>query len=125
MSTREIDLAIEAAQKAVPGWKALPPAERAAYLIRAAEIARKDIYILSAWQTLEVGKQFDQAQADVAEAIDFLEYYAREMIRLGAPARMGRAPGEMSRLVYQPKGIAAVIAPWNFPLAISCGMSSA
>ena len=72
-----------------------------------------------------MGKQFDQAQADVAEAIDFLEYYAREMIRLGAPARMGRAPGEMSRLVYQPKGIAAVIAPWNFPLAISCGMSSA
>lgn len=124
-STREIDLAIEAAQKAAPGWRALPPAERAAYLIRAAEIARKDIYALSAWQTLEVGKQFDQAQADVAEAIDFLEYYAREMIRLGAPARMGRAPGEMSRLVYQPKGIAAVIAPWNFPLAISCGMSSA
>jgi RHH-type transcriptional regulator, proline utilization regulon repressor / proline dehydrogenase / delta 1-pyrroline-5-carboxylate dehydrogenase len=72
-----------------------------------------------------VGKQFDQAQADVAEAIDFLEYYAREMIRYGKPQRMGRAPGEMSQLIYQPKGIAAVIAPWNFPLAISCGMSAA
>jgi RHH-type proline utilization regulon transcriptional repressor/proline dehydrogenase/delta 1-pyrroline-5-carboxylate dehydrogenase len=124
-STKEIDLAIEAAKKAAPAWKALSPEERAGYLLKAADIARKDIYNLSAWQTLEVGKQFDQAQADVAEAIDFLEYYAREMIRLGKPQRMGRAPGEMSQLMYQPKGIAAVIAPWNFPLAISCGMSAA
>ncbi len=124
-STKEIDLAIEAAKKAAPAWKALSPEERAGYLLKAADIARKDTFILSAWQTLEVGKQFDQAQADVAEAIDFLEYYAREMIRLAKPQRMGRAPGEMSQLIYQPKGIAAVIAPWNFPLAISCGMSAA
>lgn len=124
-STREIDLAIEAAKKAAPAWKALTPEERAGYLIKAADIARKEIFTLSAWQTLEVGKQYDQAQADVAEAIDFLEYYAREMVRYGKPQRMGRAPGEMSQLLYQPKGIAAVIAPWNFPLAISCGMSAA
>ncbi|KAF5064647.1 1-pyrroline-5-carboxylate dehydrogenase [anaerobic digester metagenome] len=124
-STKEIDLAIEAAKKAAPAWKALSPDERAGYLVKAAEVARKEIFTLSAWQTLEVGKQYDQAQADVAEAIDFLEYYAREMIRLGKPQRMGRAPGEMSQLIYQPKGIAAVIAPWNFPLAISCGMSAA
>lgn len=124
-STKEIDLAIEAAKKAAPAWKALSPEERASFLLKAADVARKDIFTLSAWQTLEVGKQYDQAQADVAEAIDFLEYYAREMIRLGKPQRMGRAPGEMSQLIYQPKGIAAVIAPWNFPLAISCGMSAA
>lgn len=124
-STKEIDLAIEAAKKAAPAWKALSPEERAGYLLKAADIARKDTFALSAWQVLEVGKQYDQAQADVAEAIDFLEYYAREMIRLGKPQRMGRAPGEMSQLMYQPKGIAAVIAPWNFPLAISCGMSAA
>ena len=124
-STKEIDLAIEAAKKAAPAWKALSPEERAGFLVKAADIARKEIFTLSAWQTLEVGKQYDQAQADVAEAIDFLEYYAREMIRLGKPQRMGRAPGEMSQLIYQPKGIAAVIAPWNFPLAISCGMSAA
>ncbi|GAB6111271.1 L-glutamate gamma-semialdehyde dehydrogenase [Desulfomicrobium salsuginis] len=124
-STKEIDLAIEAAKKAAPAWKALSPEERAGFLLKAADVARKDIFTLSAWQTLEVGKQYDQAQADVAEAIDFLEYYAREMIRLGKPQRMGRAPGEMSQLIYQPKGIAAVIAPWNFPLAISCGMSAA
>lgn len=124
-STKEIDLAIEAAKLAAPAWKALSAEDRAGYLLKAAEIARQDSYNLSAWQVLEVGKQFDQAQADVAEAIDFLEYYAREMIRLGKPQRMGRAPGEMSLLMYQPKGIAAVIAPWNFPLAISCGMSAA
>lgn len=124
-STKEIDLAIDAAKNAAPAWKALKPEERAEYLLKAAAIARKEIFTLSAWQTLEVGKQYDQAQADVAEAIDFLEYYAREMIRLGKPQRMGRAPGEMSQLMYQPKGIAAVIAPWNFPLAISCGMSAA
>lgn len=124
-STQEIDLAIEAAKNAAPAWKDLGPEDRANYLFKAAEIARKEIYTLSAWQVLEVGKQFDQAQGDIAEGIDFMEYYAREMIRLGKPQRMGRAPGEMSLLSYQPKGIAAVIAPWNFPLAISCGMSAA
>jgi RHH-type proline utilization regulon transcriptional repressor/proline dehydrogenase/delta 1-pyrroline-5-carboxylate dehydrogenase len=124
-STREVDLAIEAAKKIAPEWKALSPEDRAGYLVKAAAVAREEIYTLSAWQTLEVGKQYDQAQADVAEAIDFIEYYAREMIRLGKPRRMGRAPGELNHLMYQPKGIAAVIAPWNFPLAISAGMTSA
>ncbi|KAB2891814.1 MAG: L-glutamate gamma-semialdehyde dehydrogenase [Desulfobulbaceae bacterium] len=122
---REIDEAIAAAKKAAPAWKALSFADRAQYLIKAAAIARKKIYELSAWQTLEVGKQWNQAQADVAEAIDFLEYYAREAIRIGRPRRMGNSPGEVNLLSYQGKGIAAVIAPWNFPLAISCGMSAA
>jgi RHH-type transcriptional regulator, proline utilization regulon repressor / proline dehydrogenase / delta 1-pyrroline-5-carboxylate dehydrogenase len=124
-STKEIDLAIAAARAALPAWKTLSAQERAQYLFRAADIARKKIYELSAWQVLEIGKQWGQAQADVAEAIDFLEYYGREMIRLGSPRRMGRASGEMNHLVYQPRGIAAIIAPWNFPLAISCGMSAA
>ena len=124
-SATEVDLAITAAREALPAWKALSAQERAQYLFKAADIARKRLYELSAWQVLEVGKQWGQAQADVAEAIDFLEYYGREMIRLGSPRRMGRVPGEMNHLFYQPKGIAAVIAPWNFPLAISCGMSAA
>ena len=124
-STKEVDLAIAEARAALPAWKALSAQERAQYLFKAADIARKKIYELSAWQVLEVGKQWGQAQADVTEAIDFLEYYGREMIRLGSPHRMGRAAGEMNHLVYQPKGIAAIIAPWNFPLAISCGMSAA
>ena len=124
-STGEIDVAIAAAKNAAPAWKTLSFAERARYLVKAAAIARRKSYELSAWQILEVGKQWHQAQADVAEAIDFLEYYAREAIRIGTPRRMGHSPGEVNLLSYQAKGIAAVIAPWNFPLAISCGMSAA
>ncbi len=122
---KEIDSAITAAKEAFPSWRDTPPRDRAQYLFRAADIARKQIYNLAAWQVLEVGKQWDQAYADVGEAVDFLEYYGREMIRLGKERRMGRAPGELNHYFYQPKGLAAVIAPWNFPLAISCGMSSA
>jgi RHH-type proline utilization regulon transcriptional repressor/proline dehydrogenase/delta 1-pyrroline-5-carboxylate dehydrogenase len=121
----EAALAINAAKKAFPAWRDTPPRERADYLLKAAEIARKRIFELSAWQVLEIGKQWDQAYADVAEAIDFLEYYAREMIRLGEPQRVGTAPGEINHYFYEPKGIAAIIAPWNFPLAISLGMASA
>jgi RHH-type proline utilization regulon transcriptional repressor/proline dehydrogenase/delta 1-pyrroline-5-carboxylate dehydrogenase len=121
----EIDQAIAAAKEAFPKWRALDAQDRANYLFRAAEIARKDIFKLAALQVLEVGKQWDQAYADVGEAIDFLEYYGREMIRLGSLRRMGRAPGELNHYFYQPKGLAVIIAPWNFPLAISCGMGSA
>jgi len=121
----EIDLAIDAAKKALPAWRDTPPQQRAQFLFKAAEIARKRIYELCAAQVLEVGKQWDQAYADVGEAIDFLEYYGREITRLGAPKRLGRLPGELNHYGYRPKGIAAVIAPWNFPLAIGCGMASA
>jgi RHH-type proline utilization regulon transcriptional repressor/proline dehydrogenase/delta 1-pyrroline-5-carboxylate dehydrogenase len=123
--TKEIDSAITAAKEAFPLWRDTSAADRAQYLFRAAEIARNRIYNLAAWQVLEVGKQWDQAYADVAEAIDFLEYYGKEMIRLGKEIRLGRAPGELNHYFYQPKGLAVVIAPWNFPLAISCGMSAA
>lgn len=121
----EIDQAIEAAETAFKSWREVSAVERAQYLVKAAEVARKEICEMCAWQILEVGKQWDQAYADVAEAIDFLEYYAREAIRLDKPRRMGDVPGEANDLFYEPKGIAAVIAPWNFPLAISCGMASA
>ncbi|MGE4506620.1 MAG: proline dehydrogenase family protein, partial [Desulfovibrionaceae bacterium] len=121
----EIDHAIRAARKAFPAWRETPALERARILHRAADIMRKRQFELSAWQILEVGKQWDQAYHDVGEAIDFLEYYAREMIRLSRPRRMGRAPGENNQLFYEPKGIAAVISPWNFPLAISTGMVAA
>jgi len=123
--TQEIDRAIEAASEAYLSWRDVAPEERAQYLLKAAQYLKDNIHDLCAVQILEVGKQWDQAQGDVAEAIDFLEYYAREMIRLGKPRRMGNAPGEMSHLFYQGKGVAAVIAPWNFPLAISVGMVSA
>jgi len=123
--TEEVDQALAAAKAVFPSWRDTPPLERAKYLHKAAAIARRRMYELSALQTLEVGKQWDQAYNDVAEGIDFLEYYARDMLRLAPPRRMGRAPGEHNLLFYQPKGIVAVIAPWNFPFAIAMGMVAA
>ncbi|AJE04644.1 L-glutamate gamma-semialdehyde dehydrogenase [Geobacter pickeringii] len=123
--TTEVGDAIVAAKAAFPAWRDTDPRSRAEYLLKAARAARKRSFELSAWQVLEIGKQWDQAYADVTEAIDFLEYYAREMIRLGSPRRVGHAPGELNHYLYEPKGVAAVIAPWNFPLAISMGMVSA
>ena len=123
--TTEVGAAIAAAKAAFPAWRDTDPRTRAEYLLKAAQAARKRLFELSAWQVLEIGKQWDQAYADVTEAIDFLEYYAREMIRLGQPQRVGHAPGELNHYFYEPKGVAAVIAPWNFPLAISMGMASA
>ncbi len=121
----EIDQALAAAKAAFPAWRDTSPLERATYLHKAAAVARRRIYELSALQTLEVGKQWDQAYNDVAEGIDFLEYYALDMLRLANPRRMGRAPGEHNLLSYQAKGVAAVLAPWNFPFAIAVGMVSA
>jgi RHH-type proline utilization regulon transcriptional repressor/proline dehydrogenase/delta 1-pyrroline-5-carboxylate dehydrogenase len=121
----ELNEALAAAKKAYLAWRDVEPLERAKVLFRAADIMRRDIYELSALQVLEVGKQWDQAYGDIGEAIDFLEYYGREMIRLGSPRRMGNAPGELNHYFYQGKGVTAVIGPWNFPLAISTGMVSA
>ena len=122
---KEIADAISAAQDTFQTWRDTHPHKRAAYLFKAAQIARERIYELSAWQVLEAGKQWKQAYNDVVEAIDFLEYYAREMVRLARARYLGHAPGEINEYFYQPKGVAAVIAPWNFPLAISCGMCAA
>ncbi|WP_419787526.1 proline dehydrogenase family protein [Pseudodesulfovibrio sp.] len=123
--TEEVDRAVDAASEAYLTWRDVAPEERAGVLLKASQYLKDNAHEVAALQVLEVGKQWDQAHADVGEAIDFLEYYAREMIRLGTPRRMGHAPGEMSHLFYQGKGVAAVIAPWNFPLAISVGMVSA
>ena len=123
--TAEIDMALDAAEKAFATWRETPAKERAECLLRAAEIARQRQYELSAYQVIEIGKQWDQAFHDVGEGIDFLEYYAREMLRLSHPRKMGRAPGEHNQLFYQAKGVAAVISPWNFPFAIAIGMCSA
>ena len=121
----QIDHALAAAEAAFPAWRDTPAAQRTQYLHKAAAVARRRIFELSALQTLEVGKQWDQAYGDIGEGIDFMEYYARDMLRLSIPRRMGRAPGEHNSLFYQPKGIAAVISPWNFPFAIAMGMVSA
>jgi RHH-type proline utilization regulon transcriptional repressor/proline dehydrogenase/delta 1-pyrroline-5-carboxylate dehydrogenase len=121
----EVRAAITTAKTSFPSWREKPPRVRSEILFKASSIARKQIFELAAWQVLEVGKQWDQAYADVSEAIDFLEYYAREMIRYDETRFLGNIAGEINRYFYEPKGVAAVIAPWNFPLAISMGMVSA
>jgi RHH-type proline utilization regulon transcriptional repressor/proline dehydrogenase/delta 1-pyrroline-5-carboxylate dehydrogenase len=120
-----VDQALAKAAQAFETWRLTPATARAGYLVKAAAVARARMLELCAWQVLEVGKQWDQAFHDVGEAIDFLEYYARQMERLAAPQRLGNQPGELNFYHYQPRGLAAVIAPWNFPLAISCGMVAA
>jgi 1-pyrroline-5-carboxylate dehydrogenase len=117
--------AVEAAQFAFPGWSRVPADERAAYLLEAARRMRTSRHGFSARMVLEVGKSWAEADADTAEAIDFLEFYAREMLRYAAPQPVTQVPGERDSLVYEPLGVSVVLPPWNFPLAIAVGMASA
>ncbi len=124
-SHEDADAAVEAAHRAQPAWARRPAAERAAVLERAAEILRRRRFELIALEVLEVGKPWVEADADVAEAIDFCAYYAAEMQRLAGGQASVAVPGETSTTTYRARGVAAVIAPWNFPLAILCGMTVA
>jgi len=121
----DIDAAIAASRRHADHWRDRPASERAAILIEAARLMRERRVDLAAWMTLEVGKSWFEADADVCEAIDFLEYYAREAVRLGDPILLPGVPGELNHLYYQGRGVAAIIAPWNFPLAILTGMAAA
>jgi RHH-type proline utilization regulon transcriptional repressor/proline dehydrogenase/delta 1-pyrroline-5-carboxylate dehydrogenase len=123
--TEEADQAIETAEMFFPSWRATPARERAAILFRAASIMRERRLELAAWEVLEAGKGRREADADVVEAIDYLEYYGREMIRLAEPRPTEILPGESNIYFYEPRGVAVVIAPWNFPLAILAGMTAA
>jgi len=117
--------AVEAAHVAFDSWSRVPAGERAAYLVEAARRMRERRHEFSAWMVFEVGKSWPEADADAAEAIDFLEFYAREMLRYDQPQPVTQLPGERDALVYLPLGAGAVIPPWNFPLAILVGMASA
>lgn len=117
--------AMEVAQAAFEEWKRVPSKKRADYLFRAAKLMRKRRFELNAIEIFEVGKTWPEADADVAEAIDFLEYYGREMLRYGVDHPVVKIPGEKGKLVYIPLGVGVVIPPWNFPLAILAGMTSA
>ncbi|MEQ8785951.1 MAG: L-glutamate gamma-semialdehyde dehydrogenase [Pirellulaceae bacterium] len=116
--------AVEAAKKALPDWWALGAERRAEYLRGAADVMRKRLLELAAWEVYECAKPWREATADICEAIDFCEYYAAEAIRLEQP-RGADVPGEENRFAYLPRGVTAVIAPWNFPLAILAGMTTA
>ena len=116
--------AVEAAKAAFPAWRAVAPEQRAALLSKAAAILRRRRFELAAWEVYETAKQWREADADVAEAIDFCEFYGREMIRLAHPQRHD-VPGEENQTIYDARGVAVMIAPWNFPMAILCGMTAA
>ncbi|MBI4081868.1 MAG: bifunctional proline dehydrogenase/L-glutamate gamma-semialdehyde dehydrogenase [Candidatus Lambdaproteobacteria bacterium] len=121
----EVEEALARAEAAFPAWQARPCQERADLLRRAAERMLSRRFDLCALMVHETGKTWYEADLDVVEAVDFLRYYARQMERLGEPRRTQPLPGEDNRVLYQPRGVGAVIAPWNFPLAISTGMASA
>ena len=104
--TEEVLNAIDAAKQAFPKWRDTPPEKRAAILFRAADVAREKRFELAALQVYEVGKNWSEADADVCEGIDFLEYYGREMIRLSKGRACGKVPGEINHLFYEPRGVA-------------------
>jgi RHH-type proline utilization regulon transcriptional repressor/proline dehydrogenase/delta 1-pyrroline-5-carboxylate dehydrogenase len=124
ISIEQAEKAMQVAKKAFPAWKATPAKERADILRKAADIMERRRYELNAWICLEVGKIIPQADPEVSEAIDFCRYYAAEMERLDAGYNLDVA-GETNRYLYQPRGIAVVISPWNFPFAIATGMTVA
>ncbi len=121
----EADRAIAEALKASTVWRNTLPEVRAGYLFKAAEELRKRREELAALEVYETGKTWRDADGDVTEAIDYLEYYGREMVRLGGTFHPADYPGEMNDYFYEPRGTGVVISPWNFPLAIPAGMVSA
>ncbi len=124
-SLAQADEAMERCRAAFPSWRSTPYSQRAGALFELAQLIRRRRAFLSALIIREVGKPWRDADADVAEAIDFCEYYALEMLRLGAPTLTEQVMGEENIYFYQPRGVVVVISPWNFPLAITCGMTVA
>jgi 1-pyrroline-5-carboxylate dehydrogenase len=106
-------------------WSGVPAAERIRLLLRVAELIRQRKFEFNALMAFEAGKTWPEAEAETAEAIDFCEYYAREMDRLAQPGPIVQLPGESDSMMYLPLGVGVVIPPWNFPLAILCGMTTA
>jgi 1-pyrroline-5-carboxylate dehydrogenase len=120
-----VDRAIEAASAAFKIWRNVSYIERAEYLFKVADIMRQRKHELSAWMVFEVAKTWAEADGDTAEAIDFCDFYGREMLRWGGKQPVTPYDGEDNRFEYIPLGVGAVIPPWNFPLAIMAGMTMA
>lgn len=121
---KHVEMAVRAAREAQADWAALGARGRAEYLRAAADVLRRRKFEIAACEVLECGKQWRESDADVCEAIDFCEYYAAGAIALDEPQEVD-VPGEENRFIHVPRGVAAVIAPWNFPLAILTGMTTA
>lgn len=118
-------LAMDAAQDAFQSWSRTTSEQRVGVLLGAADRIRQRKLEFAAWLTFEAGKNWAEADADVGEAVDFLEFYARQALRLAAVTPPIQYPGERDELLYIPLGVGAVISPWNFPLAIMAGMTAA
>lgn len=117
--------AMQTATSTFETWKNVSPAARARILLRAAAILRRKKHVFSAWMVLEAGKSWPEADADTAEAIDFMEFYARAMMDYSQRQPLVPIDGEENELIYIPLGVGAIIPPWNFPLAILVGMTTA
>jgi 1-pyrroline-5-carboxylate dehydrogenase len=117
--------AVETAAGTFKTWRNVPARERAEVLFRVAALLRERKHEMSAWMIFEVGKTWAEADGDTAEAIDFCEFYAREMLRYAGEQPITKIEGEDNRLEYIPLGVGVVIPPWNFPLAIMAGMTVA
>ncbi|MEH2329093.1 L-glutamate gamma-semialdehyde dehydrogenase [Nostoc sp.] len=124
ISVEQAEQAMQAAKAAFPGWKKTPAKQRADILRKAGDLMEERRAELSVWVVLEVGKPVKEADGEVSEAIDFCRYYADEIERLDKGVNYDIS-GETNHYIYQPRGIAVVISPWNFPLAIACGMTVA
>lgn len=118
----EVEKAHKGAQHAFEVWQFSPIEERVNVLLKAARMMRKRKHIFSAWMVVEAGKNWREADADTAEAIDFLEYYARQMLKLSEPEPLVAVASEQNHYTYLPLGVGVVLPPWNFPVAILTGM---
>src|ERR1700737_828321 len=117
--------AVESAYEYFREWGSTNPIDRVRKLLTAAHLLREHKFEFDAWLVYEAGKTWPEAEADVCEAIDFCEYYARQMLRLSKPDPLVQLPGEKDEMVYLPLGVGVIVPPWNFPLAIMTGMTTA
>jgi len=124
-TVEQADEMLAAASKAFPAWQDTPVIERAAMVHRCAELMRSRRDTLAGVMIRESGKTWREADGDICEAIDFCEYYARQAVGMFQPRRLGQFIGELDTEFHEPRGVAVVISPWNFPMAICCGMSVA
>src|SRR5690349_21492485 len=121
----QVEPAMTAALNAFESWSRTSVEERASLLFRVGDLLRQRKFEFCAWLTFEVSKNWAEADGDIAETIDFCEYYSREALRLSKAETPVQLPGERDRLFYVPLGVGAVIPPWNFPAAIMAGMTLA
>jgi 1-pyrroline-5-carboxylate dehydrogenase len=117
--------AVEAAYQAFQDWRFEKPAKRAAVLFKTAALMRRRKMELAAWMMFEVGKSWGEAEAEVAQAIDFCEFYGRQALRYAGKQPLSPCPGEANQIVYIPLGVGVVISPWNFPFGLLTGMAAA